>query len=478
MRFLRRLSYFLFIFSIFVVLFTTFAHAATPTPDPCAQTTGTSTTPAEEPEAADFGDSDAEFTTDPSPECIDETTQNIEVTFHGLSVEGKGYVLCTGDTACLKEEGFVKGINGPDDVFKSGLPSADSTTGDVTIKVCGDGSSKMKIGDDCPDNSKKNYFWGGNMYFFSIGTLVKDYYRPLKRGGFYVQRAYPEVKIDPNTGLAIDPKVAKSISVTVYGVERPGGTNRNNYQITMVGGETLYDREDCVNIGEGTRFSDIRTIGKYLIRIKDRVNEPKSAGNILKQLGGDALFTFINPIGQIKTAIDLRDNIRRKANDCQGGFTYYQITCEFTNPNKGGGKCTDPKIGKDPKGEEYKAFMKDLAELNKARVMKNLPCGDGKVNTTSCLEINTAIGPINVSSFEGFVTTIFTFVLTIATFGGIIIIIYAGYVFMTSGGNKEKIAAARETLTSAIVGLLFIILSIVILEIIGVDILRIPGFGR
>ena len=49
---------------------------------------------------------------------------------------------------------------------------------------------------------------------------------------------------------------------------------------------------------------------------------------------------------------------------------------------------------------------------------------------------------------------------------------------MVSRGDKEKLAGARETLTSAIVGLLFIVLSIVILEIIGVDILRIPGFSR
>ena len=48
---------------------------------------------------------------------------------------------------------------------------------------------------------------------------------------------------------------------------------------------------------------------------------------------------------------------------------------------------------------------------------------------------------------------------------------------MTSQGNPEAVKAATEQLTSAIIGLLFIILSFVILEIIGVDILKIPGFG-
>ena len=42
----------------------------------------------------------------------------------------------------------------------------------------------------------------------------------------------------------------------------------------------------------------------------------------------------------------------------------------------------------------------------------------------------------------------------------------------------DKITAAKEQLTSAIIGLLFIIFSFVILQMLGVDILRIPGFTR
>jgi hypothetical protein len=57
------------------------------------------------------------------------------------------------------------------------------------------------------------------------------------------------------------------------------------------------------------------------------------------------------------------------------------------------------------------------------------------------------------------------------------VIIRAGYEVMMSKGDPEKLQQARERLTSAVVGLLFIIFSLVILEIIGVDILRIPGFS-
>lgn len=49
---------------------------------------------------------------------------------------------------------------------------------------------------------------------------------------------------------------------------------------------------------------------------------------------------------------------------------------------------------------------------------------------------------------------------------------------MTSQGDHEKVKEAREILTSAIIGLLFLIFSLVILEVIGVDLLHIPGLHR
>ena len=54
----------------------------------------------------------------------------------------------------------------------------------------------------------------------------------------------------------------------------------------------------------------------------------------------------------------------------------------------------------------------------------------------------------------------------------------AGYKFMTSQGDPERVKEAREILTSAVIGLLFLIFSLVILEVIGVDLLGIPGINR
>lgn len=57
-------------------------------------------------------------------------------------------------------------------------------------------------------------------------------------------------------------------------------------------------------------------------------------------------------------------------------------------------------------------------------------------------------------------------------------IMYAAFVLQTSRGNPERIKKAKEMLRACITGLLLIIFSVLILKIVGVDILRIPGFGN
>ncbi|GAB4219190.1 MAG: hypothetical protein Fur009_4090 [Candidatus Microgenomates bacterium] len=55
-------------------------------------------------------------------------------------------------------------------------------------------------------------------------------------------------------------------------------------------------------------------------------------------------------------------------------------------------------------------------------------------------------------------------------------IIYAAFIMQSSQGNQEKLKKAQELLTSCIMGLIFIIFSVFILKLIGIDILRLPGF--
>ena len=105
------------------------------------------------------------------------------------------------------------------------------------------------------------------------------------------------------------------------------------------------------------------------------------------------------------------------------------------------------------------------------------PLTEGTEETLrQCIKVKTAIGEIATNP-EGFVKSLFGFLLSISGGIALLLIIRSGYQVMMSQGDPEKLKEARERLTSVIVGLLFLIFSLVILELIGVDILGLPGLG-
>ncbi|MBP9716396.1 MAG: hypothetical protein KBD51_00480 [Candidatus Levybacteria bacterium] len=109
----------------------------------------------------------------------------------------------------------------------------------------------------------------------------------------------------------------------------------------------------------------------------------------------------------------------------------------------------------------------------------SLPCaknGSSYSDAKGCLKIKTALGNVRTDS-TGFTRWMLGFVLSISGGIVIIIIIVAGYKLMTSQGNPDRVKNARDQLTAAIVGLLFIIFSLALLELITRDILGLPGFG-
>lgn len=92
--------------------------------------------------------------------------------------------------------------------------------------------------------------------------------------------------------------------------------------------------------------------------------------------------------------------------------------------------------------------------------------------------ISTAIGCISVlGSQEQFLGDILRWGVGIG--GGIafLLIIYAGFMVMSSAGNPDRLKAGQELLTSAISGLMLLIFSVFILKFIGIDILGLYNFG-
>ncbi|MDO8570215.1 MAG: hypothetical protein Q7R97_01360 [Candidatus Daviesbacteria bacterium] len=68
--------------------------------------------------------------------------------------------------------------------------------------------------------------------------------------------------------------------------------------------------------------------------------------------------------------------------------------------------------------------------------------------------------------------------VAIAAGGGIalLLMIFGVFQMITSAGNPDGVKKGSEQITSAVLGLLFIIFAVMLLKIIGVDILQLPGF--
>lgn len=92
-------------------------------------------------------------------------------------------------------------------------------------------------------------------------------------------------------------------------------------------------------------------------------------------------------------------------------------------------------------------------------------------------DITTALGCVPVDLPENFIGWLLQ---RLAGLGGgiaFLLVVFGGFKILTSAGNPKGIQAGQEMITSAIIGLLFIIFAIFLLEFIGVKILGIPGLG-
>ena len=67
--------------------------------------------------------------------------------------------------------------------------------------------------------------------------------------------------------------------------------------------------------------------------------------------------------------------------------------------------------------------------------------------------------------FGNLIRVVYDITLPLAIILGFILIVIGGYMFMTSQGDPKKTMEAKERLTSAIMGMLFVLLSIGILRI-------------
>lgn len=127
--------------------------------------------------------------------------------------------------------------------------------------------------------------------------------------------------------------------------------------------------------------------------------------------------------------------------------------------------CTDPTTKFNNKVCEK--FVATLWALSAT-------CTEG--NSKGKTGIQSAIGCIPTESLPETLGFVLKFALGAA--GGVIILmlIVTGYGLLTSQGNPEKLAAAKENVVSIFSGLILIVFSLVLLQTIGANILGLPTF--
>lgn len=100
-------------------------------------------------------------------------------------------------------------------------------------------------------------------------------------------------------------------------------------------------------------------------------------------------------------------------------------------------------------------------------------------NCKSCIAdggVWSGIGCIQGSIDQFIGQTVFGLGIGLAGGFSLLCIIYAAFMMQSSEGNPEKLKKAQELITSCIMGLMLVIFSVFILRLIGVNILKIPGF--
>ena len=63
-----------------------------------------------------------------------------------------------------------------------------------------------------------------------------------------------------------------------------------------------------------------------------------------------------------------------------------------------------------------------------------------------------------------FVTDILNWVIGAATLVCVVMLVYSGYMYMTAGGDEEKVRNAQKTITGSLIGLVISLLSLVLVN--------------
>lgn len=193
--------------------------------------------------------------------------------------------------------------------------------------------------------------------------------------------------------------------------------------------------------------------------------------------------------GQLKTVYSTNDDYQIKLGTFNTGTYVVSVTsrCGFkgvsciTSPPRL--QCNQPTFEVKPRGSGEGGQI-DIGAVQPAKV-----CKEGDPSCTSaggekCESedidnpgIKTAIGCIHTQP-AALVQDFIKFAIGIGGGLAFLMMLLGAFQMITSAGNPDTLKAGQDRLQSAIIGLLFIIFAVLLLQIIGVDILKLPGFGK
>lgn len=442
----------------------------------------------------------------PGPEWqIDLPKDNVEISgltpYINLSflnlVNGDEYFLCARSLLDCESDTY------------STIPSPEDEM--IVIEtICGNGPDGVKGANINPGekgkacNSSKDYFHEGK--FYRVGLLAddgSDSYRSIAQ--FYVNYYYPTVvlnsqyKVDAQRAASKEPKeliikdmetgvdvrngkerevelksgLNGALDVLIESMVKAGGKNRNDFQIVL---SRPFDEKDTVCV-------DLENTSDYATWSKTPNVYFGTNGN-KKSTDGDNGSLGALPIGEyflyINERVD-RDAGFGVGSDCDGGFSYYKLKLESRADEN-----NVLHLYLNVKDSQFDPNNTEAGKFSKALGLAPIQCAEGLTangevtrDTTQmveCTKLETAIGALSIDPMA-FIGDIMSWVIGFAILGGLGLLIYSGYLLIYSRGDQEKITNAKDNIKAAIIGLVFLILSIAILEFIGVQILRIPGLG-
>jgi hypothetical protein len=137
------------------------------------------------------------------------------------------------------------------------------------------------------------------------------------------------------------------------------------------------------------------------------------------------------------------------------------------------GVASDPDI---TKRSTCMCLNKQTFNIDKLCMAIGKPTEKSECLSCSNHGIWTAVGCVDFTLQDFIRDKVFGWGVGLAGIIALLCIMYSAFTLQTSRGNPEKIKKAQEMLTSCIMGLMLIIFSVFILRLIGVGILKIPGF--